>query len=131
MAAVQGLIVNEVNFNFSCFVHNNGFCFLHIWFPTLLASSGRRVLLKFGLQNTSSYKVLKKMCNAATAWETTNVSPGERMLCWPEVMSIKSVVAPMHLELFIFQNQSAVNLASLVCEHSQTGSDSELRQNWR
>ena len=26
MAAVQGLIVSDVNFNFSCFVHNHRFC---------------------------------------------------------------------------------------------------------
>ena len=51
-AVVPGLIVSDVNFNFSCFVHNHGFCFLQVWCPTVFASSGHRVLLNFGLQDT-------------------------------------------------------------------------------
>ena len=58
-AAVPGLIVSDVNFNFSCFVHNNRFCFLQVWCSTAFASSGHNVLLKLGLQDTVSYKVTK------------------------------------------------------------------------
>ena len=61
--AVPGLIVSDVNFSFSWFVHNHGFCFLQVWCPTVFVSSGRRVLFKFGPQDNLSYKVLKKMCN--------------------------------------------------------------------
>ena len=66
MAAVPGLIVSDVNFNFSCFVPNQGFSFFggQVWFPTVFASSGHCVLLKFGLQDTLSYKVLRKIFNA-------------------------------------------------------------------
>ena len=48
-AAVPGLTVSDLNFNFSCFVHNHGSCFLRVWCPTVFASSGHCVLLKFGL----------------------------------------------------------------------------------
>ena len=65
MAAVPGLTVSDVNFNFSCLVHNHGFCFLKVWCPTVYASSGHSVLLTFGLQDTLSHKVIKKMCNTA------------------------------------------------------------------
>ena len=41
----QGLIFSDVNFNFSYFVHSRGFCFLQVWCPTVLASSGQHVLL--------------------------------------------------------------------------------------
>ena len=58
-AAVSWLIVSDVNFNFSCFGHNHGFCFLQVWRPTVFASTKRCVLLKFGLQDTLSYKVIK------------------------------------------------------------------------
>ena len=51
-AAVPGLTVSDVNFNFSCIVYNNGFRFLQVWCPTVFASSGHRVLLKSGLQDT-------------------------------------------------------------------------------
>ena len=38
LAAVLGLIVNDVNFNFSCLVHNNGlFSPLQVWYPTVSA----------------------------------------------------------------------------------------------
>ena len=46
--------------NFSCFVHNHGICFLQVWCPAVFASSGHRVRLKFGLQDTLSCKVIKK-----------------------------------------------------------------------
>ena len=62
MAAVPGLIISDVNFNFSCFLHNSQFCFLQVWCPTgptVFASSGHCVLLKFGLQDTLSHKVIK------------------------------------------------------------------------
>ena len=59
-AAVPGLIVSYVKFNFSCFVHNHRFCFLQVWCPTVFASSEHHVLLKSGPQDTSSCKVLKK-----------------------------------------------------------------------
>ena len=59
-AAVPGLIASDVNFNFSCFVHNHGFCLLQVRCRTAFASSGYHVLLKFGLQDTLSHKVLKK-----------------------------------------------------------------------
>ena len=65
-ATVPGLIVtlslfvSDVNFNFYFFLHNRGFCFLQVWCPTGFASLGQRVLLKFGLQDTLSYKVMKK-----------------------------------------------------------------------
>ena len=62
-AAVSGLTVSDVNFNFSFFGHNHGFCFLQVWCPTVFASSGQYVLLKFGPQDTLSYKVLKHKCN--------------------------------------------------------------------
>ena len=61
MAAVSGLTVSDLNFNFSYFVHNHGRCFLQVWRLTIFASSGFGVLSKFGLQYTLSYeKVLKK-----------------------------------------------------------------------
>ena len=56
-AAVPGLIISDVNFNFSCFIHNHGLCVLHVWHPIVFASSGHVVQLKFGLQDTLSYKV--------------------------------------------------------------------------
>ena len=59
-AAVSGIIVSDVNFNFSCFVHNSGFCFLQVWCPTVFVSSGHHVLLNFGIQDTLSYNVLKQ-----------------------------------------------------------------------
>ena len=42
-------------------VHNHEFCFLQVWCPTVFASLGHRVQLKFGIQDTLSYKVLKKV----------------------------------------------------------------------
>ena len=39
-AAVSGMITSDVNFTFSWFIHNHGFCFLQVWCPTLFASSG-------------------------------------------------------------------------------------------
>ena len=59
MVAVPGLIVSDVNFNISHFVHNNRFCFLQVWCP-VFASSGHPVPLNFGLKNTLSYWMLKK-----------------------------------------------------------------------
>ena len=59
-AAAPGLIVSDVNFNFSCFVHNHRFCFLPVWCPTVFESSRHSVLLKFGLQDTLSYEVIEK-----------------------------------------------------------------------
>ena len=50
-------------FNTSCYVHNHGFCYRQVLCPIVFASSGHCVLLQFGLQDTLSYKVLKKMCN--------------------------------------------------------------------
>ena len=44
-AAVFGLSVSDVNFNFYCFVYKQGFCFLQVWSPTVLGSSGHCVLL--------------------------------------------------------------------------------------
>ena len=58
-AAVPGLIVSDVNFNFSCSVHNHRFCFLEVWCPTVFVSL-RHVLSKFGIQDTLSCKVIKK-----------------------------------------------------------------------
>ena len=49
--------------NFSWCVHSHGFWFLQVWCLTVFASTGQCVLLKFGLQDTLSYKVLKNMCN--------------------------------------------------------------------
>ena len=40
-------------------IHNHWFCFLQVWCP-VFASLGHRILLKFGLQDTLLYKVLKK-----------------------------------------------------------------------
>ena len=60
MAAFLGLVVIDANFNFSCFVHNHGFCFLQVWCHAVFVSSGHHVLLNFGLRDTSSYEVLKK-----------------------------------------------------------------------
>ena len=40
MAAVQGLIVSDMNLNFSCFVHNNRFCFLQVWCTIVFALLG-------------------------------------------------------------------------------------------
>ena len=64
MAAVPGLIVCDVNFNFSCFVHIHRFCFPQVWCPIIVFTSSRHnVLLKFGLQDTLSDisdKVLQK-----------------------------------------------------------------------
>ena len=60
-AAVPGLAVSDVNFNFSSFVHNHGFCFLQVWCPTVFVSSGHRVLLNVGLWDTLFYYVLKKL----------------------------------------------------------------------
>ena len=60
MAAVSGLIVSGVNFNFFCFVHNCGFCFLQVWCPTVFASSGHRILLKFESPGHFEYKMIKK-----------------------------------------------------------------------
>ena len=71
MPAILGLIVRDVNFNFSCFVHNHEFCFLQVWCPAVFASSGHRVLLKLGLQDTLSYKVLKKCATLSTGMYTT------------------------------------------------------------
>ena len=48
------------------FVHNHGFCFLQVRCPTVFASSGHCGLLKFGLQDTSPYKVIRK-CAAPIA----------------------------------------------------------------
>ena len=59
-APIQGLIVSDVNFNFSCFVHHHVFCFLQVWCPAVFASLGLLVILKFDLQDTVSYKVIKK-----------------------------------------------------------------------
>ena len=58
-AAVPGLIVSDVNFNFSCFDHNYGFCLLQVYCfciiktpcPIKIWSPGRYVL----------YKALKEM----------------------------------------------------------------------
>ena len=51
-AAVPCLIFSDVNFNFFlCFVHNNRFCFLQVWCPTVF-TSGHHVLLNFSLQDT-------------------------------------------------------------------------------
>ena len=59
-AAVPGLTDSDVNFNFSCSVHSYGFCFLQVWCPAIFPSWGHRVLLKFCLQDTLSYKVMEK-----------------------------------------------------------------------
>ena len=56
-AAVPGLIVSDVNFNFSCFVHNHRICFLQVWCPTAFASSGHRVILNVGHPDTLSKKL--------------------------------------------------------------------------
>ena len=61
MTAVSGLIISDVNFNFSCFIHNHIYCFLQVWCPVVFASSGQCILLKFGLQDTLSFKVLKNV----------------------------------------------------------------------
>ena len=45
-AAIPGLTVKDVNFNFSCFVHNR-FCFLQVWCPTVFASSGHLCPVNF------------------------------------------------------------------------------------
>ena len=37
---VPGLTVSDVNFNFSCFVHNRRFHFLQVWCPTVFVSVG-------------------------------------------------------------------------------------------
>ena len=58
-AVVSGPIVNDMNFNFSCFVHNPALCFLQVWCPTVFASSGQSVLLNL-VCSTLSYKVLKR-----------------------------------------------------------------------
>ena len=51
---------------FSCFVDNHGFCFLRkSWCPNDLTSSGQHVLLKSGLQDSLSYKLLKR---CVTLW---------------------------------------------------------------
>ena len=60
-AAVLGLSLSDVNFNISCFVHNNGFCFLQVWCPTVSASSGHRVPLNFGLHDTLSTRCSKNV----------------------------------------------------------------------
>ena len=60
-AAIPGLTVKDVNFDFSCFVHNNGILFSAS--PVsycFFVSSGQHVPLNFGLQDTLSYEVLKK-----------------------------------------------------------------------
>ena len=54
------IAVSYVNFKISCLVHNNRFCFLQVWCPTVFARSGRCVMLNFGLQDTLSYEVVKK-----------------------------------------------------------------------
>ena len=59
-AAVLGLTVSDVSINFSSFVHKHRFCFRHVRCPTVFASSKHHVLLKFGLQDTLSCKVLEK-----------------------------------------------------------------------
>ena len=59
-ADVPGLFVSDVNFSFSCFVHNDGFCFLQVGWPTVFASPSPCVPLTFGLQDALSYQVLKK-----------------------------------------------------------------------
>ena len=70
-AAVSGLIVSDVNLNFSCFVHNVQrilfsaslvslcFCIIRTLFECVLSN--------FGLQDTLSYQVLKK-CATLTVW---------------------------------------------------------------
>ena len=63
-AAIPGLIVSELNFNFSCYVHNHGFCFLQDWRPTVPASSGHHVLLKL-VSITLCPIRWKKMCKTA------------------------------------------------------------------
>ena len=66
-AAVPRLTVKDVNFDFSCFVHNNGILFSAS--PVsycFCVSSGQLVPLNFGLQDTLPYKVLKKMCNSVS-----------------------------------------------------------------
>ena len=36
MGAVSRLIVSNVDLNFSCFIHNIGFCFVQVWCPGVL-----------------------------------------------------------------------------------------------
>ena len=60
-AAVQGLIISDVNFYFSCFVHNHRSCFLPVWCPIVFASLGHHVLLKSDPQDTLSQKMLKNV----------------------------------------------------------------------
>ena len=42
------------------FAHSHGSCFLQVWCPIVFVSSGHLVLLKIGLQDTLSYKMLQK-----------------------------------------------------------------------
>ena len=64
VAAGLGQIISDVNLNFPCSQPQIFFFFfLPIWYPIVFASSGHYALSQFGLQDTLSYKVLKKMCN--------------------------------------------------------------------
>ena len=57
-AAVKALIRNaHFKFNLSSFVQNSGFCFLQVWCLIVSESSGHHVLLTFGIQDLSPYKV--------------------------------------------------------------------------
>ena len=64
-AAVPGLFVSDVSFNFCCFVHTQGFCFLQVFCPIVFAPLGHFAQLKFVLQDTLSCKVLKKCATLA------------------------------------------------------------------
>ena len=97
-AAVPRLIVGDANFNFfSYFVHSHGFRFLEVWCLTVFASSGHHVLLKSGLQDTLSFKLLKKMCNTVNEltydhWVRLLIL-GKRLFCLPGDRSVESAWA--------------------------------------
>ena len=59
-AAVPELTVSGVNFNFFLFSHNHEFYYLQTWCPTVPASSGHQIIIKFYLQDILSSKVLKQ-----------------------------------------------------------------------
>ena len=64
-AAVLGLIVSDINFNFLCFVHSTGFCFLQVWCPSVFCNIRTLCPITFWSPGNIVLLGVQNMCNIA------------------------------------------------------------------
>ena len=84
-AVVPGLIVSDVNFNFSCFIHNNGFVFCKSG-VLLLLHHRDTVSCSILVSRTLSYNVVQKCATlqrvAFGAWKISCSDSAEHTSWW-------------------------------------------------